>query len=314
MFKYLVNNYEYKYIDSEDLIKNKGNLKEYFMNKYGELPEYIISYADFKSLCVIYNELDKYCSTVVLLCDIHHGKSIQKYRKPVLLKSKYILNNYGYMYEKYYPKHNGNIFFPHSLSYKLDYNHEPIKKILVSGHLNEAIYPNRHIMYNKSKTRDCIYYHKPDYTGYRITEKDREKTFGENYYKLLNQYICSFTDDANKDRPYIVGKFFEIMGNGSLLLACNERTKDEFSNLGFIDGIHYISCNMENIDEKIDFILNDKNIKIINEIRFNGYTLVQNNHTYVQRASEIYNLLSNNVKLDNYMTKYNTSYKMIGHQ
>lgn len=311
-----VNNYEnlivnYKFIVSKNLIDNKNKLKEYFINQYGELPNYIISFGNFDVLSSIYDKIIEYCKLVVILCDIHHGKSIKKYRLPVLLKSTYILNNYGYIYEKYYPKHHGNIFFPHSIAYTIDFNDSPIKKILISGHLNEDIYPDRQTMYKKSKINNNIYYHSPDYCGYRVSEKDYDKTYGNKYYKLLNEYLCCFTDDANDSRPYIVAKFFEIMGSGSLLLASNNRTKNEFLKLGFIDYVHYISCNMENVDEKINYILDAKNINHINEIRQNGYLLVNKKHSFKERAQQIHNLLYNNIEVSECMTSYGTSYKMI---
>ncbi len=311
IFDTMVNNYGYKYIEPNILIQNKKNLKQFFLNEYGELPQYLISFSDFNTLCDIYLEIFDYCKLVVILCDIHHGKSIKNYRKPVIEKATYVLNNYGYLFEKYFPKHKGNIFFPHSIAYKINFNHNPIQKILVSGHSNKEIYPNRHIMIEKSKQNNNIYYHSPDYSGYRISDSDSNKTFGKKYYNLLNKYLCCFTDDANDNRPYIVAKFFEIMGTGSLLLACNKNTKNEFSNLGFIDGVHYISCDTDNIDDKIKFILNSENKDEINKIRYNGYLLVNQKHDYIYRAHEINKLLNNESIISEYKTSYDTNYKII---
>lgn len=313
MFEYLVNTFPetFKYIEPPDLITNSTNLKKYFLDKFNALPDYLVSFKDFNELCIIYEELTSFSKLVVILYDIHHGKSIKRYRAPVLTKSYYILNNYGYMYNIYFPNHSGNIFFPHALAYKIDFNINPIKKILVSGHLNKEIYPDRYEMYIMSLNNNNIYYHKPDYTGYRVSQKDINKTFGKNYYNLLNKYLCCFTDDACLNRPYIVAKFFEIMGSGSLLLASNENTKEEFEKIGFIDGIHYISCNIYNCQEKIDFILNEANSKIINEIRYNGYFLVNTNHDFEYRANQLYCLLNNQKKLQTYTSKYRTNYSLI---
>lgn len=313
LFEYLVNNYDnkYKYISVDELENNKGKLERYIVTKYGNKPDYIIGYSIFNMTSEIYDEISLFSNLVMILFDIHHGKSVRRYRIPILNKCKYVLNSYAYVYNRYLPLHDNNIFFPHSLAYKIEFNSNPINKILASGHLNKDIYPNRQIIYLESKKNKDIIYHKPDYQGYRLKEQDYDKTYGKRYYQLLNKYICCFTDDANKDRPYIVAKFFEIMGSGSLLLACNELTYHEFKKLGFIDNIHYISCNMDNYLEKIEYILDPNNRENIDKIRKNGYELANKKHNYKYRSMELDKILSNQAKLQEYKSQYDSIYKMI---
>ena len=102
---------------------------------------------------------------------------------------------------------------------------------------------------------------------------------GQNYINYLSEYLCCFTCCLTKDTPYIINKFFEIPASGSLLLAYDEWVKDGLKEIGFIDGENYISCNKDNILEKIEWICNDKNRNEVDRIRKNGNDLVKNNHT-----------------------------------
>jgi hypothetical protein len=72
----------------------------------------------------------------------------------------------------------------------------------------------------------------------------------------------------------------------------DEHVKEYLKELGFQDGYNYISCNYNNIIEKINYICDINNIDEINKIRLNGYNLVLNNHTEKNR----YNLINNLIK------------------
>ena len=88
----------------------------------------------------------------------------------------------------------------------------------------------------------------------------------------------------------MINKCFEIPAAGCLLLLYDEHIKDPLKKIGFIDGINYISCNKVNLLEKIDFICNEKNIKIITDIRKKGQKLVYERHTLTKRYEQLYNL------------------------
>ena len=120
--------------------------------------------------------------------------------------------------------------------------------------------------------------------------------FGENYIKLLSNYLICYTDELNDNRPYLVAKFFEIMSSGALLLTTNKITKKYFKNLGFIDGIHYISTTIEDIDKKIEYLLNEKNRKLVDEIRTNGYNEVYKYHTIEHRTKQLDDILNNRME------------------
>ena len=54
-----------------------------------------------------------------------------------------------------------------------------------------------------------------------------------------------------------------------------------------------MSCNKENIESKIKWILDNKNRKTVDEMRLRGMNLVRNNHSTNNR-SEAFNAIINN--------------------
>ena len=211
------------------------------------------------------------------------------------LKFKYnIISTYSYALNMYFNNYNNNYWMPFMLRYNVKYNNNPINKVLVTGAINKEVYPNRHIMIEKSLRNLNIVYSKRRWVNKdNISEKE---LFGINYIKLLSNYLICFTDDAINNRPYILAKFFEIMSSGALLLTTNKITKKYFKNLGFIDGIHYISTTIEDIDKKIEYLLNEKNRKLVDEIRTNGYNEVYKYHTIEHRTKQLDDILNNRME------------------
>lgn len=205
-----------------------------------------------------------------------------------------VISTYSYALNIYFDNYNDNYWMPHMLRYNVKYNNNPINKVLVTGATNIEVYPNRHIMIEKSKLNSNIVYTKrPWVEKNNIGEND---LFGENYIKLLSNYLICYTDELNDNRPYLVAKFFEIMSSGALLLTTNKITKKYFHRLGFIDGIHYISTTIEDIDKKIEYLLNEKNRKLVDEIRTNGYNEVYKYHTIEHRTKQLDDILNNRME------------------
>ena len=297
MLDYLVIKFNYKVVSFNEIVENENNLQNYFYNKYGDFNKIFIIV--FENVLQFLNFNKNFYSSVNLcfiIDDIHHGKSINNPRSIVFSKCKYLFSTYAYHYERYFKRHMGVCLVPHSLAYRVDFNQNPIKKILVSGHLNNSIYPNREKMVILGKTNKYIENFKPNYNGYRISDKDSDKTYGEKYYKLLNSYLCAVSDDSIIDRRYMIAKFFEIMGCGCLLLAFNSNTKTIFEELGLIDNIHYISINENNYESMVNFVSDDENLNTINKIRKEGYDFVNNYHHYTNRAIYINKIISGNSK------------------
>jgi len=67
--------------------------------------------------------------------------------------------------------------------------------------------------------------------------------------------------------------------------------KDGLKEMGFIDGENYISCNKDNLIEKIEWICDEKNRNEVDYIRRNGNELVKNNHTDEARYNFILSII-----------------------
>lgn len=215
--------------------------------------------------------------------DLHYKNNtinleIAKSRKLVHdLDNVYICANYYYCYLNFYNINPERIIkYPTFVDedYFVSFNSNPNNKILLSGTKTKE-YPARKKLNTISSYNNNIDVLK---NGIYL---------GHNYIKHLNTYLCCFTCCSNVNTPYIIGKFFEIPSSGSLLLAYDEFVKDELINLGFIDGVNYISCSLTNMEEKILYILNSSNLEEINKIRKNGYDFVWKYHKQYDRLKYI---------------------------
>lgn len=242
--------------------------------------------------------------------NIYVFKMASIHNKFINLEYNYnVISTYSYALNLYYNNYTNNFWIPHIIRYQVEYNKNPINKLLVSGSCTSKrdksngilMYPNRDIMIEKSKLNINIDYLKRPYLKDKNDINDNH-FFGKKYIKLLSNYRVCFTDDANKNRPYIVAKFFEIMSSGALLLTTNKNTKKYFKNLGFYDEIDYISTTIDKIDEKIEFILDEKNKKLIDKIRKSGYDKVYK-YNYVDKIINKFDEIFSG-KLDNF-TLYN---------
>lgn len=285
MLDLLVKKYNYKYIDINLLYEK--DIDQKLIELYGELPKNIFLIKGSSGIQKFKTRVD----ISFLIDDVHPGGSVRKNRQRSLKKTKNVFCTYAYAFNKYYKKGKYNLYWlPHSLRYHdIKYNTDPIEKILITGRLNKRVYPNRQIIYDMSKSNKNIVYLKPN-VGYRVKEDNKNLIYGKRFMNYLNKYLCGFTCDLISERPYIVAKHFEIMGSGALLLACNPNTKDKFKELGFIDMEHYISCTPENIKEKINFILSNRDL--IDKIRRKGYDLVTKEHIYEKRTEFLNSILS----------------------
>jgi len=283
MITLLINKYNYEKINIELLYKDCIN--DYLIKKYNKLPDNILIIKGSSNIRYFKTHNDIKISFII--DDVHQGGTIRHNRLKSLDRVTNIFNTYAYFFNVWYIKKKYNLYWmPHSTRFTdIILNKNPINKILITGRLNDNIYPNRKIIHNMSLKDNRLKYFKSN-VGYRINKKNiKEKMiFGKKYLLLLNKYLCCFTCDANINRPYLVAKHFEIMASGSLLLSCNPNTKKYFKMLGYIDMKHYISCNNENMIEKINFILDEQNIELINKIRENGYLYTIKNHNYEKRT------------------------------
>ena len=292
MFDYLETLENFKTITFPEIgNKNENEMKNIFVEKFGKIPDNIIFVEHLTGLALL--NIPKEIKINILIDDLHHQGTVKIQKVRGLAKVSRILSTYGYTFNKYYPHGVPVYWFPHSGTFDLGFNENPINKILISGRLNKDIYPFRQHIINLAKKNTFLQQLKVN-CRYEIKSDSENLIYGKKYVEILNKYLACFTCDASSDRPYIVAKHFEILLSGSLLLAGNPNTKIYFEKLGFIDGTHYISATIGNIAEKIKFIENPDNKFTINKIRKNGYELAKQKHTYFQRANYLINILENN--------------------
>lgn len=276
----IMKEFEWNILDYNDVILSNYNL--------------FINYLNLNNIkvimCFYYNlikNFDEYLianniSILIYSNDLHYKPGCQE--KHIVernhihsLENIYICANYYYCYQNFYKINPKRIIkYPAFVDddFFVKFNSNPINKILLCGSKTKE-YPAR-------KKLNTI-------AGYNnnIDVLKNGIYLGYEYVKYLNTYLCCFTCCANRNLPYIIGKFFEIPSSGSLLLAYDEFVKDELVNLGFIDGVNYISCSLTNMDEKIAYITDPNNLEKINEIRKNGYEFVWKDHKQTDRLKYI---------------------------
>lgn len=305
MFENLIQNHNYQYSEINDLINNKDNLEKYLKTTYNCIPNSVIIHYGVTILAPILQQLKKLkIKIVIIIDDIHQSSRIAKPRNTILRKTDYVLNTYGYQFSRFnLMNHWNTYYFPHSALDILPINNKPINKILISGALNKNAYPDRDFI--TQFKNDIVILQKK--CGYRNNKKG---VFGLNYYKVLNEYLCCFTDLCIRD--YTLAKIFEICASGSLLLCTSDNIREIFEeDLGFYDGVNYISCNQQNMKEKIDYILNPKNRTEIDNIRKNGQKLIQEKHNVKHRTIIFHKILNNNFETTNKTNKKcGTNYKL----
>lgn len=291
----------WKSINQKEIV---GLLSESLIQKFGELPKVILFWNShqYETHDLIYKNLDDILSHKWIKCismDDLHKKFFSKtpFEDLILKNFEYIFCTCAYAFPKFFKQIplNKVISCPHNVNNKfmVEYNNNPLNRILLSGCLNRTNYPFRHHVNKLSNLKNGNVQKYPiDVLKTLSTRKPSHKNFGHEYIKYLNKYLVCITSSSTSKLPYVVGKFFEIPASGALLLAHDEYIKNALKEFGFIDGENYLSVTIENIQERILFVTNPNNREIVDKIRKNGYDMVWKNHTLRHRAEMIDDLVS----------------------
>jgi len=199
--------------------------------------------------------------------DVEFVKKLKK----LMDRADVILNPHDFAFTKIFPDYidkyvNCPQFASSEYYSKLELNKEPIMKCLFTGRYNQRLYPIRKYIY-KHKTENIVVL---PHSGWRTDNPG--STVGFKYAQELNKYFCSVTTATIMD--FVVGKYFEIMASGSLLLATYTPDLDFFC---IKNKVHYIQITKNNFFETLDTVL--KNPERYEDIRREGRRFVLENST-----------------------------------
>ena len=244
-------------------------------------------------LFITYDDYDfkAYKNNNIIIYKIDDLYPYKKIRKDCIDNCDYLIGPYQYLFNsldtiKMYENINLKKSFYIPYSYINEYLHNiklntnPIKKVFVSG-ATSSIYPLRLLA---KKMNNIISLDHPSYFKYK------HDLINEKYYNELNKYICCFCDGSIY--RYVLLKVFEITCVGSLLLI-DDTIINELNILGFYDGVNCITCNKNNLQNKINFIIDEKNIEMINDIRKKGMENSLLYHSVNNRVEQFIKIIEN---------------------
>jgi hypothetical protein len=199
-----------------------------------------------------------------------------------------VLCPYAYRFDDFFPELRGKQrveWIPHSASpdFFIPFHDRPCNKILLSG-AGGPQYPFRGRLKDMQEANHPSIDH-IDHPGYGCDhDYTADPRVGAGYARRLQHYKAAFTDALIY--RYVVAKYFEIPATGTLLFA-DASVAAPLEELGFIDGVHFMSATPANLDERIDFIVDPRHDEEIDAIRRRGQELVSSRHRTSDRARRI---------------------------
>lgn len=251
---------------------------ENFILEYGKIPDFILGYE-------IFQYPSNNSKKILITEDLHH-RGLEVYDKlfeqvDIILPRFNIINNL--FNDKF---KNKIIEFPLYCSHSfltININFNSINRVVSYGNIDHPQYHLRAKWINYMSIN-----HANKFNFLKMNSEDTSNEIKKYSFGLVCGYEPIPFKNINQDKnSYIVGKFFEIMGGGLLLLADTSGLKEELTDYGFINMENFIEISFNNIDIIIDFIFNPKNKNKINEIRENGYNHIKKNHLLKNRIQTI---------------------------
>jgi hypothetical protein len=124
-----------------------------------------------------------------------------------------------------------------------------------------------------------------DHPGYqRPYDYDENEEVGRGYAENINRHRAAFTDSLIY--KYVVAKYFEIPATGALLLA-DDAVRRPLGDLGFIEHEHYLPVSKETLEERVRYVLDERNHEELDAVRSRGQELVRARHKTSDRARQI---------------------------
>ena len=227
---------------------------------------------------------------VLFVDDLHWLNAKQKALKEKVfaLDNLIIVSTYAYAAHLFYPNaHLKNWFWlPHSAALRFQ---QPINrtarwdKVLLTGAVHPFFYPLR-LLASKLPNVDQV-----KHPGYDNPGQD------SNFVKTMLNYAVGITSSSNLEaygnrQGYMVAKYFEIPAAGQLLLA-NDALTETLKLQGLLPGKHFVVYSKQNMSQAIQFTLDSKNRKCMENIRKQGHEFVMQHHTVAVRAQQFKHML-----------------------
>jgi hypothetical protein len=290
VIQHLISDHNWRNIEMFPLWQRPGSLRQKLLDEFGELPETVLFWEGYEFLNAHANEICRLDSRKIILADDLHwwNESMRREKVVGFALCDTVLSTYAYVWDKFYPELRNIkevVWTPHSTSqdFMLSYNKCPENSILLSGAINRH-YPLRQLMKTLHDRRAyAIAYH--PHPGYHCGyDYENDRDVGRGYAKKFSKHRAGFTDSLIYG--YVVAKYFEIPATGALLLA-EASVASPLSELGFIEGRHYVSVTKDNLESKIRYVLDERNHDDLDQVRRRAQKLVWERHKTSDRAAQI---------------------------
>jgi hypothetical protein len=285
----LIETYGWCHVETAALSADPTPLREILHAKFGSAPCVILFWESYGLICDRAGQIEELdCLKVVFADDLHRGTTRDTFRYSQLLAymlCDVVLSTYAYRLHDFFPEARSFaqvVWVPHAASpdFLLPFNEDAEVAILLSGALSTA-YPLRQEM---KALHDCCRYridhhaHPGYHTGY---DHPNDPTAGPGYARLIGRYRVAFTDCLTY--RYVIAKYFEIPAVGALLLA-DRGVVDPLARLGFVADVHYVPASVEDLEEKVRYVLDESNRSRLDDMRRRAWAMIRQSHTTSDRA------------------------------
>jgi hypothetical protein len=285
----LIQNFGWRHVETDKLAQGNGSLKDKLLDIFGELPETILFWEEYRLLNDHAPEVVRMDCRKCIFCDDLHWftENMRRSKLAGFAMCDLVISPYAYLWNDFYAElsHAKVTWVPHAASpdFLVGFNENPENSIFLSGEINEY-YPMRQQMKALAQQRFYpIVYH--SHPGYHCSyDYDRNQNIGTGFAGKINRHRAAFTDSLKFG--YVVAKYFEIPATGALLLA-DDKVAPQLRELGFEENVHYVPVSSENLEAQVRFVVDPKNHAGLDQIRRYGQELVWDRHRTTDRARQI---------------------------
>jgi hypothetical protein len=224
----------------------------------------------------------------VMTDDLHHSRDGMARAVAV---ADGVLSTYAPRFSAFFPSVDASrvTWVPHAAGpdFLLPLRADPDPVVFVSGAMLHP-YPLRRAMRDVALRRPSVA-RLHEHPGYDCTfDYATDARVGSGYASAIQSCLAAFTDALVHE--YLVAKHFEIPATGALLIA-DRAVSAQLLALGFIDGTHYLSTTLDDLESVVDYAVSPSHRAEIDEIRAKGHALVHSRHAVGHRAEQIDRLI-----------------------